>query len=254
MPKSFLLCGAVGLLVAGCVSTPPATQPPVGSGSGLTTADRVSAATAASAAWMALGTEPFWNVEVTQTRINYADADGRQIAVANPGAQPAAAGKTYTTNEIVIAITPQPCSDGMSDRIYADTVRVEAAGRSLQGCGGAVLPPTTLTNTNWRIVSIDGQVLPTSADRPASMRFTDNRVTASVGCNSMSGQYTSANNQLTVAEVAQTEMMCQGDNIMAREAHLSRLLQGPLSVHFNAREQLVLTAPNGGNVVLQRAH
>ena len=254
MSKSFILSSAAALFLVGCASTAPTSQSPVGSGNGATTADRVSAATAGSSAWMALGTEPFWNVEVTQARINYTDADGRRMVVANPGGQAMSNGKRYVTSEIVIQTTLRPCSDGMSDRVYAETVHVEAGGRSLHGCGGAVLPPTSLVDTSWRIISINGEPIPPNGDRAATINFLDGRTNASVGCNSMNGAYSSTTTSVTIDPMIQTEMMCQGGNIMAHEAKLARILNGTLALQFNAREQLTLSAPNGDNVVLQRSH
>ena len=45
----------------------------------------------------------------------------------------------------------------MSDKRYPQTVRAVVDGRTLNGCGGGVLPPETLAETSWAIVAIDGE-------------------------------------------------------------------------------------------------
>ena len=96
-------------------------------------------------AYLALGTEPFWSVEITDGRMAYNDADNRSVRVANPGARPSFNGRRYVSPRMTVDITATPCSDGMSDRRYADTVLVAVDGRYLRGCGGRVLPPEQLT-------------------------------------------------------------------------------------------------------------
>ncbi len=96
-----------------------------------------------SDAYFALGTEPFWSVEITADTIRYNDAENRAVAVRHAGARPSFNGSRYVTPRITVDITMTRCSDGMSDRIYADTVSVTLDGRALSGCGGAILsgPP-----------------------------------------------------------------------------------------------------------------
>lgn len=90
-------------------------------------------------AYFALGTEPFWNVEITASRILYHDAAGQRLSVANPGPRASFNGERYVTEQLTVDVTHVPCSDGMSDRRYADSVLVQVNGRDLRGCGGAVL-------------------------------------------------------------------------------------------------------------------
>jgi uncharacterized membrane protein len=44
-------------------------------------------------------------------------------------------GRTYKGAALTAIVTFKPCSDGMSDRSYPHTVKVEIAGRVLKGCG-----------------------------------------------------------------------------------------------------------------------
>ena len=112
--KRFLAYPLV-LLVAGCLTPPP---PP-------------------AAPYRALGTEPFWNVLIDQHHVTFIEPDQAQ-PLRDPRPQPTVtpAGQTYQTARMTIIIARGTCSDGMSDRVYPDIVRVTVNGRQLSGCGG----------------------------------------------------------------------------------------------------------------------
>ena len=102
------------LALAAC--TPAAEMPPQGPGE-------------QPAAYMALGTEPGWTLEITPSRLNYdGDYGETKIMVPNPGAKPSFNGERYFTDRLKVDITHGECSDGMSDRRYRDTVTVTADG------------------------------------------------------------------------------------------------------------------------------
>lgn len=204
-----------------------------------------------AAAYMALGTEPGWTLEITPSRLNYdGDYGETKIMVANPGARPSTNGRTYATDRISVTITHAPCSDGMSDRRYADTVRVVADGKALQGCGGKVLPPDTLAGSNWTFVSIGGA--PVAADRPTSLRFEGNRLSGSAGCNHFSGSYTAVGGTLTAGPLMATEMACPGAG-MTQEQAFFKLIASPVSLTFADDGTLILTGSDGRTAVLKRA-
>lgn len=91
--------------------------------------------------YRALGTEPFWSVTIEGGQMVYQPADGPRIAVSAPSPRTSFNGHRYETARLVVDVTHVPCSDGMSDNRYADTVLVVADGRELKGCGGAVTRP-----------------------------------------------------------------------------------------------------------------
>jgi heat shock protein HslJ len=206
---------------------------------------------APSASYMAVGTEPGWTLEITPERLNYAGDYGEtKIAVPNPGATPAANGKTYAAGRLSVAIEHAPCSDGMSDRRYADTVRVTADGKSVQGCGGAILPPDTLAGSNWTFVSIGGT--PVTADRPTSLAFDGTRFSGSAGCNRFGGGYTVEDRVLTAGRLAATLMACPGP-AMEQERAFFDLMEGPVGIDFPSDGTLLLTGKDGKTAVLKRA-
>ncbi len=90
----------------------------------------------------ALGTEPFWSVEITKDAMVYTGVDREEQRAANP--QPVVQGTTavYTAAtedgaEMVVTLIATECSDGMSDRIYPLTARVEMGEVSLNGCAAS---------------------------------------------------------------------------------------------------------------------
>ncbi len=201
-------------------------------------------------AYLALGTEPFWSVEITDARIAYNDAENRSVRVANPGARPSFNGRRYVSPRMTVDITATPCSDGMSDRRYADTVLVAVDGRELRGCGGRVLPPEQLDGTAWRIVSIDGSE--PVAGRDMGFRFEGGRISGSAGCNRLSGSFASDGTRLTVGQVAATRMACAPE-LMAQEARVQALLRQSLGVSFDGQGRMVLSGAGGATMVLERS-
>lgn len=91
----------------------------------------------------AIGTEPFWAVEITPGTLTYSAVDNPGFSATNPGptlqgttAVYAAAGADGVT--LVVTLIATECSDGMSDRIYPLTARVELGQQTLNGCAASV--------------------------------------------------------------------------------------------------------------------
>ena len=89
-----------------------------------------------------MGTEPFWAVEITPTGLTYSGVDRPEQKAANPG--PALQGtvavwttETVAKTPLVVTLTATDCSDGMSDRTYPLTAKVEIGGESLTGCAAS---------------------------------------------------------------------------------------------------------------------
>jgi len=90
-----------------------------------------------------VGTEPFWSLDVTPQTLTYAPMEGEKTTVANPGptiqgttAVYAAAAPDGTT--LVVTLIATECSDGMSDRVYPLTARIEMGPTTLNGCAASV--------------------------------------------------------------------------------------------------------------------
>lgn len=221
-------------LLAACVPAADAPQPPA----------------PPAAAYMAIGTEPGWTLEITPARLNYhGDYGETKIMVANPGARPSFNGERYVTDRLTVDVTHSPCNDGMSDRRYADSVTVTADGKTVQGCGGRILPPETLAGSTWRFVSVGGAKV--SADQPTSLQFDGARLSGSVGCNRFSGSYKVDGTTLTAGPVMRTEMACP-EPAMSHEDAVFKLLAAPVALTFADDGTLILTGAGGRTAVLKR--
>lgn len=90
-----------------------------------------------------LGTEPFWAVEITPAGLTYSGVGRPEQKAANPG--PALQGtvavwttQTEARTPLVVTLMATDCSDGMSDRTYPLTAKVEIGGESLTGCAASI--------------------------------------------------------------------------------------------------------------------
>ena len=237
MPKSLsaLSLSFAALSLAGCAAT---DAPPQGPGE------------PPAATYMALGTEPGWTLEITDARLNYTGDYGEtKIIVPNPGPEPEPHFRRYATDRLKITIVRNECSDGMSDRRYADTVTVIADDKTVHGCGGKILPPDTLAGTSWTFVSIGG--VPVASDRPTSLQFDGTRISGSAGCNRFTGDFKSDGATLTTGPMASTRMACPGAG-MAQENAFFALMGAPVGLDFASDGTLVLTGAGGKTAVLKR--
>lgn len=123
MPRRGWPVLAVLIGLAGCAVQPGA--PPV-------------AGTNVSGNFIALGTEPFWSVEVLPGKLRYSTPDdiaGVTFAASHhstPRGQVHAG--TLKGAPFRLSIEPGQCSDGMSDTVYAWKARVTHGALVLQGC------------------------------------------------------------------------------------------------------------------------
>ncbi|HEY0326344.1 MAG TPA: META domain-containing protein [Allosphingosinicella sp.] len=203
------------------------------------------------ASYRALGTEPFWSVTVQGGRMVYEDAERRRVSVRVGRPMPMRLGYRYDTRRLSMTVfRGRECSDGMSDRRYADTVRVRVDGRSLEGCGGAILPPATLADTSWRIVTINGADV--SGQDRYEMRFEADRMSGRAGCNSFNGTYRVSSDGFQAGPLAMTRMACPGAR-MEHEQTVSRILAGRVRLYYPDGDTLLMRGVGGGEIRLRRS-
>ncbi len=86
-----------------------------------------------------LGTEPFWNIEISGSSADYSSPempDGTPFEVERfAGNNGLGYSGELSGRAMQIAITPGECSDGMSDRSYPFTATVTWGDDTLYGCG-----------------------------------------------------------------------------------------------------------------------
>ncbi len=216
---------------------------------------------AGEAHYRAIGTEPFWDVEIGPN-LTFTDR-GNEVSVVQRTPQPinGTAGEIYRTPRLEVNIVHSQCSDGMSDRSYPDTVQVRVDGRQYSGCGAPIAffsqigetgqpnypggPVTNLNGTNWRVVAINGTRTPASN---FYVNFMPDRVSAKFGCNTLGAGYTQTGNVLDAGAVMATRMACPD---MSFENQGSAILERPMTIS-GLGDRLTLSN-RAGTIELMRA-
>jgi len=90
----------------------------------------------------ALGTEPFWSVELTGTEMVYTSPDPPEQRARQPepvvqGTTATYEGETAAGSAMRVTLIATECSDGMSDRIYPLTAIVKLGDLDLTGCAAS---------------------------------------------------------------------------------------------------------------------
>ncbi|MFN3815854.1 COG3650 family protein [Brevundimonas sp.] len=96
-----------------------------------------------SAPLRALGTEPFWAVNIDENGLVYSGVDRPEERAPNVGPEMAGttamwSSQTDQGRALSVTLIQTPCSDGMSDRTYPLTARVEIGEEVLNGCAASV--------------------------------------------------------------------------------------------------------------------
>ncbi|MEP9360780.1 META domain-containing protein [Sphingomonas sp. KR3-1] len=203
--------------------------------------------------YRASGTEPFWNLSIGAKTMRF-EAPGRPtVAVPTPRVIHGFAGEMWQTRRINVNTNHRPCTDGMSDRSYPDTVTVTVDGRNYQGCGGEprAEAPTSVLGGNWRVEALNGR--PVVRGTNPTVSFENGRVSGNGGCNRFSGTYAFARGRLTAGPLASTRMACLDRARGQQETAILGLLGERLTVSSNRQGKLVLTGPRGRTLILVRA-
>ena len=90
----------------------------------------------------ALGTEPFWSVEITPDALIYTRVDQPTQRAPNRGATVQGTVATFASSTdlnqaLNVVLIATECSDGMSDRVYPLTARVEIGDDTMTGCAAS---------------------------------------------------------------------------------------------------------------------
>jgi len=91
-----------------------------------------------------LGTEPFWAIDIAHetmvlTRPGVPDITAPTSDPVVTGTTAVYSGTTNTGQTLVLTVIATECSDGMSDRVYPLTAKVELGEETLNGCGNTIL-------------------------------------------------------------------------------------------------------------------
>ena len=104
--------------------------------------DGAPPARAPTGALRAIGTEPFWGLDIDSTGLRFTTPDD-MTGIRWPPRAPLVSGDTWRwlgeTGRATIAarIWPARCSDGMSDRVYPYAALVRVDGTDYRGCAAS---------------------------------------------------------------------------------------------------------------------
>ncbi len=96
----------------------------------------VTAQPAAPEAWRALGTAPLWQAAVGNGFMSFETPGRAAVNVQAPARQETELGFSWRTDELTISVEHRDCTDALSRRVFADSVTIQAGGRTYRGCGG----------------------------------------------------------------------------------------------------------------------
>lgn len=82
----------------------------------------------------ALGTEPFWGVEIRPDLLILTGVDREELRVANPGARMEGGAAVFAAEGLTLTLKAAACSDGMSDRTYPLEAEARVGEEVLKGC------------------------------------------------------------------------------------------------------------------------
>lgn len=82
----------------------------------------------------AVGTEPFWAVQVRADSLTLSRPDHAELKVPAPRPEARGGGTVWAAEGMTVSITPGACSDGMSDRAYTNVALVRVGAEILKGC------------------------------------------------------------------------------------------------------------------------
>ncbi|WP_312139206.1 hypothetical protein [Brevundimonas sp.] len=91
----------------------------------------------------ALGTEPFWHVDIETAGLVLTRIDQQPLTASNKGFE-ANGNVAFWTSALPdqtpfkVTLTAEDCSDGMSDRVYPLSAKVEIGAETLTGCAASV--------------------------------------------------------------------------------------------------------------------
>lgn len=209
------------------------------------------AAAQAQAEYRASGTEPFWSLTIGARTMRFEAPGRRTVTEATPRVIHGFAGEIWRGRRIDVNTVHRSCSDGMSDRVYSDTVTVRVDGRSYKGCGGDVSEPAARGNAiegAWRIEALSGR--PVARGTTPSVTFRGGQVSGNASCNRFNGSYDFARGRLTAGPLATTRMACMERVKNVQESTILRLFGEKLSVSRNRAGKLVLSSADGRTMTL----
>jgi heat shock protein HslJ len=127
-------------------------------------------------------------------------------------------------------------------------IAVMALAVLLVGCGAGPVSGADLQDTRWVLVTLGGEApLP---DTAPSAEFSAEQISGSAGCNTYFGTYEVSGGELSISDVANTEMWCmEPEGVMDQEQAFLAALASVASYRL-VGERLELLDGTGGVILL----
>lgn len=212
------------------------------------------------------GNEPSWRVDLTTPGVaQYSTPDGEAVTFHGGVTrndllnESLWRGSPANGRDLVVFLRDAACSDQMSDTEHPVAVRVSTPdGRFLAGCcripapTGAESASPALQGGSWRITDLPGTAAGglDGLQRPVSVRFEAGRVSGFSGCNTFRGSYALQGDQLTLAQLASTQMACDEPGMSIENVFLAAFA-GALHAEVDG-DRLSLTAASGQVLTFER--
>lgn len=167
-----------------------------------------------------IGTEPFWNIEISEDKIVYTPLEGNKIEFPynNPIIDKVSEVRKYSTVNgkglISITLTKGFCTDGMSDRDYDYKAVIEMVQlkkqTKIKGCGYFIA--NDFLTGKWILNQIKSKRI--TLDDETIIPFIEfdienNTISGNAGCNGLSATFAVKNNEIKFNDISLTRMFCE---------------------------------------------
>jgi heat shock protein HslJ len=126
-------------------------------------------------------------------------------------------------------------------------VTVAAMALLLVGCGPRPADNLSLQDTRWALIKLGGEAL--LPDTAPSAEFSADQISGSAGCNTYFGAYEVTGSEISITDVANTEMWCmEPEGVMDQEQAFLAALASVASYRL-AGAQLELLDATGGAIL-----
>ncbi len=199
--------------------------------------------------WLAIGTEPFWNVAIEEgeyvsfTSIGDIDSIGFLYVKPIKRNDGTLLFKSKTKERsIELTFKKEICSDGMSDEVYQYATSVKVAEKttktklSYRGCGKYVQP--TVLNDIWVLTELKGKKVNATKIPTMELHLSNYVVSGNAGCNGYKGNFTLERDLIEFnRNFIATRMYCENQAI---ESAFLQALAGNRFVYEVANNHLIL--------------
>ena len=262
-PKSLIAVLAISLLFANCKPKPATTET---SSADSTTVEKPAETADAEKPnvvfFKAVGTEPFWGIEISEDSIKFTLPEKeKNLAFAYEKPQKAMDANVVSYKvskdsvELSFTIQHGKCSDGMSDKVHNYAVkgllkRGNAKEQLLSGCGNYIVDYRL--HDIWALEEVEGKKInPEDFQKGVpnlEIYAEEARFSGLAGCNQMGGKLFFEKDVLRFTDIFTTEMMCDNYNT---EKILVKALQSTTRYELK-NNKLYLFNPEGTKAIFRK--